>query len=339
MSQTTSSPGAISRSEGSACGSAPFGPAATIAGNEGSAPSSRIARVRGAARPRARCAPRARPRAPTRRRRRRSGRPRRSPRSRPSSLRRRSRSTSPPAGDQLDPLAELLLELAPGWRRWSRCRRSRPGPRRREASSGSSRLGGGDPLEGVADLLLGPLGVAEVGDEDARVSAPTTPRALVPVKPVSQRDVGDRVARPSRPDGPGRRRSAGRGPPRPPGLASRSARAALTPPSLSASAARALRGSRRLPCRRSRAITRPSSTEWRRHSSRCVDVREVDLDRRQPGESRARRGSPTVVGPGAGVEHRAVGDLGQAMQALDVVALVVGLKERRPRGRARARSA
>src|SRR3954465_15983418 len=41
MSKTTSSPLPISRSPGSACGSAPLGPAATIAGNEGSPPSSR----------------------------------------------------------------------------------------------------------------------------------------------------------------------------------------------------------------------------------------------------------------------------------------------------------
>ena len=42
MSKTTSSPAPIVRSPGSAWGSAPFGPAATIAGKEGSAPSSRI---------------------------------------------------------------------------------------------------------------------------------------------------------------------------------------------------------------------------------------------------------------------------------------------------------
>ncbi len=42
MSKTTRSPAAISRSPGSACGRAPLGPAATIAGNDGSAPSSRI---------------------------------------------------------------------------------------------------------------------------------------------------------------------------------------------------------------------------------------------------------------------------------------------------------
>ena len=42
MSKTTSSPEPISRSPGSACGSAPFSAVATIGGNEGSAPSSRI---------------------------------------------------------------------------------------------------------------------------------------------------------------------------------------------------------------------------------------------------------------------------------------------------------
>ena len=42
MSKTTSSPAPISRSPGSACGRAPFSPAAMIGGKEGSAPSSRI---------------------------------------------------------------------------------------------------------------------------------------------------------------------------------------------------------------------------------------------------------------------------------------------------------
>ncbi len=42
MSKTTSSPRPISRSPGSACGSAPLGPAATMVGKEGSAPCSRI---------------------------------------------------------------------------------------------------------------------------------------------------------------------------------------------------------------------------------------------------------------------------------------------------------
>ena len=48
MSKTTSSPEPISRSPGSACGSAPFSPAATIGGNEGSAPSSRMRASHGA---------------------------------------------------------------------------------------------------------------------------------------------------------------------------------------------------------------------------------------------------------------------------------------------------
>ena len=59
-----------------------------------------------------------------------------------------------------------------------------------------------------------------------------------------------------------------------------------------------------------------------------LDVREVDLDRRQPGDLERVADRPRVVGPGAGVEHGAVGDLGQAMQVLDELALVVGLKER-----------
>ena len=42
MSKTTSSPVPISRSPGSACGRAPFSPAAMIGGKDGSAPSSRI---------------------------------------------------------------------------------------------------------------------------------------------------------------------------------------------------------------------------------------------------------------------------------------------------------
>ena len=51
--------------------------------------------------------------------------------------------------------------------------------------------------------LLGALGVAEVGDEDAASRGPTTARALVPVKPVSQRT----LAIASGPESPGRTRS------------------------------------------------------------------------------------------------------------------------------------
>ena len=59
-----------------------------------------------------------------------------------------------------------------------------------------------------------------------------------------------------------------------------------------------------------------------------VDVGEVDLDRGQPGDLERVADRLAVVGPGAGVEQRRVGDLGQPVQALDEVALVVGLKER-----------
>ena len=48
MSQTTSSPARDLASPGSACGWAPLAPAATIAENAGSAPSSRILRLGGA---------------------------------------------------------------------------------------------------------------------------------------------------------------------------------------------------------------------------------------------------------------------------------------------------
>src|SRR4051812_45918334 len=60
-----------------------------------------------------------------------------------------------------------------------------------------------------------------------------------------------------------------------------------------------------------------------------LDVREVDLDRRQPGDLERVTQRPRVVGPGAGVEHEPVGVIAGAVELLDELALEVGLEEPR----------
>ena len=60
-----------------------------------------------------------------------------------------------------------------------------------------------------------------------------------------------------------------------------------------------------------------------------LDVGEVDLDRRQAGDVERVGDRAAVVGPGAGVDERRVGELGQPVQVLDELALGVGLEEDR----------
>ena len=69
-----------------------------------------------------------------------------------------------------------------------------------------------------------------------------------------------------------------------------------------------------------------------------LDVGEVHLDRRQPGQLERVGDRAAVVGPGAGVDERRVGQLGRAVQVLDELALGVGLEEDRFEVRARAPS-
>ncbi len=165
MSKTTSSPRPISRSPGSACGRAPLGPAATIAGKEGSAPSSRI---------------------------------------RASAARATSRSVRPDEAALQAPAPDLVGELRGGLDRRQLAvvldpaqlldRAARPGPPRpRRPSFSSSRSSvrtdiwssskptlpsrrsampaSQSPLDGdrlpALDLGGGALGVAEVGEEEA----------------------------------------------------------------------------------------------------------------------------------------------------------------------------
>ena len=192
-----------------------------------------------------------------------------------------------------------------------------------------------DPLEGVADLTLGTLAVAEVGDEDAGLRADHG-KAAGTGKAGQPAQFAIASGR-SRPGGRGRRRSAG--------------------------PARARRPQRRagLRARRSRSSSRfeelerlavalgPLARNLGDHEP--VEHREpppVLARRRRRGgprpparaRSRARRGSPSCsASRRPGLSNRRVGELGQAVQPLDVFALVIGLKEARPRGRARRRSA
>ena len=60
-----------------------------------------------------------------------------------------------------------------------------------------------------------------------------------------------------------------------------------------------------------------------------LDVGQVDLDGRQPGDLDRVAQRPRVVRPGAGVEQQPVGVVGGAVQLLDELALEVGLEEAR----------
>ena len=58
-----------------------------------------------------------------------------------------------------------------------------------------------------------------------------------------------------------------------------------------------------------------------------ADVGQVDLDGRQACELDGVADRVAVVSPGAGVEQGGIGDLGQAMEVLHELALVVGLEK------------
>src|SRR5262249_19702225 len=60
-----------------------------------------------------------------------------------------------------------------------------------------------------------------------------------------------------------------------------------------------------------------------------LDVGDVDLDRRQPGDIERVGDRPTVVGPGAGVDHHRVAEAGEPVRVLDKLPLAVGLEEGR----------
>ena len=164
MSKTTSSPRPISRSPGSACGRAPLGPAATIAGNEGSPPSSRIRASAARATSRSRAAGEAALQRPA---------PDLVGQLRGLGDRRQLLVVLDPpqpldpaaGGDQLDPLGEFLLQFLQQADRHLVVL---------EADPALEPLG--DPLQPVAaerhrlpalDLGGGALGVAEVGEEEA----------------------------------------------------------------------------------------------------------------------------------------------------------------------------
>ena len=69
-----------------------------------------------------------------------------------------------------------------------------------------------------------------------------------------------------------------------------------------------------------------------------LDVGQVHLHRRQPGDLDGVAQRPRVVRPGARVEQQPVGVVGRLVDLLDVVALVVGLEEPGLQARARGRS-
>ena len=293
MSQTTRSPARISRSDGSACGRAPFSPAATIAGNDGSAAELADPRRGGAGDLALACA-----RSGPRRARlvglvgepRRLGdrrllrrRPCGGAAARPGRRRRPARPTTrpprapasslPQVGDagrgvvEADPAAEPRGEL------------------------GQQPRGGGHPLEAVADLALGSLGVAEVGDEDRVSRRRRSARPLVPVKPVSQRTLAiasapgvagadevadDQLVEVALGDQLGEPRGA---------LARSRPELLLEQLQRLAIAVGALAGDR--------GEHEPVEDRPAPPLLALRDVGEVDLDRRQRRRSRARRGSPS----------------------------------------------
>src|SRR3954451_17776762 len=145
---------------------------------------------------------------------------------------------------------------------------------------------------------------------------PTRARALLPLKPVSQR--ASAIA--SGPESPGRTRSPTISWSRPASAtasASWSARPSLILCKLLAQnlegttvALDALAGN-------------PSDHEPVEHRMASpllavVHVGDVDLHRRNPGQLEGIADRPAVVGPRAGVENGAVGALGQAMELLNV---------------------
>ena len=220
MSKTTSSPRPISRSPGSACGSAPLGPAATIAGKEGSPPSSRIRASAARATSRSVRPPRPRSSAPA---------PDLVGQLRGGGDRRQLRLVLDPAqlldvaagGDQLDPVGEFLLESLQRPNRDVVVLEADPAARAARRSRRASRRSTVIDLPAL-DLGLGALGVAEVGEEEAELGAADAgavgagePGQVADVDQVGDEDAGRARAR---------RRAPARRSPRP-RISSRSRRA------------------------------------------------------------------------------------------------------------------
>ena len=151
MSKTTSSPRPISRAPGSACGRAPLGPAATIAGKDGSPPSSRIRAS--AARATSRSLRPARPRSTLQVQTSSASFEASSiAASSPSSLTRRSPSTAPPAGTASTPSASFSFSFASvRTAMWSSSKPTRPSSRAAIAPSQSpSIVSGSQPSTSAA---------------------------------------------------------------------------------------------------------------------------------------------------------------------------------------------
>ncbi len=168
MSKTTSSPSLTSCSPGSACGRAPFGPEATIAGKDGSPPSSRIRASVARAMSRSLRPPRPRSRLQ---------RQTSSAISEAAAIASSSRGVLhppqlldvPAGGDELDSIGQFLLEPL-----------HRPDREVLVLEPGPAREARGDPTQPVVldgdgvpavDLGLGALRVSEVGQEQSRLRA------------------------------------------------------------------------------------------------------------------------------------------------------------------------
>ena len=318
MSSVTSVSRAIATSRGVACGSAPCSAEATIESKRRArGATQRASRARARPRPHARCGRRS----PTRAARRRSRPPAR-PRPRcaatsAGSLTARSASTSPPAGTSSIRPARSPSRVAP--HRDVRVVEAEPqvAPgqiRQRPDELVRPRLDGR-----IRHLRPGPLDVAEVGHEAPHVRADDGEAVGAgEAGQVAQVDgVGDeqgvelarRAARRRVPPGSQRRLEPDE-------------RVAVAVGALAATLAEHM----------------SSSTDTCRNGSRCVDVGEVDLDRRQPGDLDRVAQRPRVVRPGARVQQQAVGVVARLVQLLDVLALVVGAGRSSSAGPARART-
>ena len=164
MSKTTSSPVPISRSPGSACGRAPFSPAAMIGGKEGSAPSSRI--LASQARATSRSVRPARPRSIVQRKTPSASSEAAAIRSISSgSFTARSCSTRSPAGTRSTPSPSAASSRA-SCRTLSLASSKPTLPDIRAAICGTSSRSASGRSHSSPTSVRGALGVAEVGEED-----------------------------------------------------------------------------------------------------------------------------------------------------------------------------
>ncbi len=220
------------------------------------------------------------------------------------------------APDQLDPLGQQLRRRA--WRSHRNMRVLEPEPhvprRQRVGDQREQFLGRAQPLEARIDLLCRLLDVPEVGDE-CPCPGPDQ-RQAVGARVAGQVAHVDQVGDEQQID-PGLREQR------------RETIGAVAHPRSSTFSAWSASRYPSGPLPATRATHSSPMTDWRRHVFAGVDVGEVDLDRRQPGELERIADGVGVMRPGSGVEHQPVRKSLQPVQVLDELALVIGLEEPR----------